>query len=486
LYEQATLAFLLRRLSAFLLLAFTLVGAGAARAVPPLPGTDVTIQMSDGVKLASTLYQPPVGTGPAPAILMMHGLGGKRQDLAALAVDLANRGYVVLTPDFRGHGESGGLVSIDGPREIADVRELVAWLKARPDVNGRVGGWGISLGGGAILRALAEGVPFRTVVTVETWTDLYSALAPQNLTKSGALSQFLSSVPEDRLAPEVKAIRYDAIHSRNLGALKQFAAQRSSRQFLSRVKTPVFMLQGRRDFAFDLTQAKAAMRLLRGPKRLYVGDFGHAPSTFPGPDIAYVQTITAGWFFNYLRPGPPISAPPCRGVSCGPYQLAPEDWNGTLTTSAHLPQVRSAAFRLGGQDTIQAAGKVVRDSGRTGRKLETFGSATVRVNANLSGGWDRLVAVLVAKPAKGSEIVVSEGGINTSGLKGRHRLTIRLIDDATKIPSGSTLSLTLASSSTAENPGNLLYLDLPMPASARVTIGRVSLALPVLRKPVSR
>src|SRR5437764_10675543 len=104
-YEEATLAPLLRRSSAFLLLALALAGAGAARAVPPLPGTDVTIQMSDGVKLATTLYQPPVGTGPAPAILMMHGLGGKRQDLAGLAIGLANRGYVVLTPDFRGHGE---------------------------------------------------------------------------------------------------------------------------------------------------------------------------------------------------------------------------------------------------------------------------------------------------------------------------------------------------------------------------------------------
>src|SRR5205814_7768876 len=148
----------------------------------------------------------------------------------------------------------------------------------------------------------------------------------------------------------------------------------------------------------------------------------------------------------------------------GLYELAPEAWLGTLTTSARLPQVRSAWFRLGGRQTIRAAGKVVRDSAPTARKLETFGSGTVRVDASLSGGWERLVAVLVAKPAHGSEIVVSEGGINTSGLKGRHRLTIRLIDDATKIPSSSRLSLTLASSSTAENPGNLLYLDLPMPA----------------------
>src|SRR6266566_1358819 len=270
LYEQATLAFLLRRLAALLLFAFALAGTPAAQAVPPstVLAAEITIPMSDGAKIATTLYEPRAGAPPYPAILMLHGLGGKRQDVADLATGLAERGYAVLTPDFRGHGQSEGLVSIDGPREIADVKELVTWLKARPDVNGQVGGWGLSLGGGAILRALVEGVPFTAVETVETWTDLYSALAPQNLSKSGAVSQFLSSVPEDRLAPEVKAIRADAIFSRNLRAIRQFTAQRSSKQLLSRVKTPVFMFQGRRDFAFDLTQAKTAMKLLQGPRRL--------------------------------------------------------------------------------------------------------------------------------------------------------------------------------------------------------------------------
>jgi hypothetical protein len=46
--------------------------------------------------------------------------------------------------------------------------------------------------------------------------------------------------------------------------------------------------------------------------------------------------------------------------------------------------------------------------------------------------------------------------------------------------------LTLASSSLAQNPGNLLYLNLPMPRAARITLGPARLTLPILRKPVSR
>jgi hypothetical protein len=94
--------------------------------------------------------------------------------------------------------------------------------------------------------------------------------------------------------------------------------------------------------------------------------------------------------------------------------------------------------------------------------------------------------VLTAKPRRGKTIVVSEGGINTSAMSGTHTLTIRMIDDATVIPKGSTLTLTLASSSLAQDPNNLLYLDPAMPAGAKVLLGPARLTLPVLRKPISR
>ena len=46
--------------------------------------------------------------------------------------------------------------------------------------------------------------------------------------------------------------------------------------------------------------------------------------------------------------------------------------------------------------------------------------------------------------------------------------------------------LTLASSSVAQNPGNLLYLNLPMPKAAHIALGPATLSLPILRKPISR
>jgi predicted acyl esterase len=452
------------------------IAVPAAGGAPATVQTDVTIVAGDGAALAATLVAPADATH-LPAILMLHGLGGKRQDLIPLAQEFAAAGYVVLAPDFRGHGASDGLTSIDGPREIQDVRELVAWLQGRQEVDpNAIGGWGISLGGGAILRAAVEGVPFAALETVDTWTNLYTAIAPQNLSKSGAVVSLLDSVPESRRSPELLAITPDALQSRNLPALRAFAATRSTAQLLAGLRTPLYMFQGRRDFAFDIAQATAAMRLVKGPHDLYVGDFGHAPSTFPGPDVAAVVSEGVRWFGRYLHGGTATDEKWVR--------LAPSPWRGKAVAASRLPATTTRTFALGGSTRIGPNGTVVRTT-RLRQRLETFGAGRVRVVVRLSGGWPRLVAVLVAR-RRGADTIVSEGGVDTRSLTGRRTLTIDLLADATLIRPGSTLRLYLAAASTKQNPANLLYLDVGTPARARLAVGAASLRLPVLRRPVSR
>jgi predicted acyl esterase len=439
---------------------------------------DFMLHMDDGVDLGATLYEPN-GDPPLqgfPAIVLLHGLGASRQQLDLIAQRWADS-FAVLSFDARGHGQSGGLVSVDGPREIADTRAVFSWLTARSEIDPHaIGGWGISLGGGALLRSLAEGVPWTALEVANTWSDLYKALAPQNLTKSGAIYALANGV---KLDPAVQAIEQDALRSRNLGVLRQFAAQRSSLSMLSHVTTPVYLFQGRRDFVFDLAQAKAAYRALKGPKKLYLGDFGHSPSTFPGPDLDAMLAEGKAWFERWLlhAPMPPVTYP---------IHVSPDPWKGNAPGFKTLPATRNVKVAFRGRSSFSARGKAQRTAGRLRTRVEVFGSASVRVQAKLSGGWARVVAVLTAKPRRGKTIVVSEGGINTSALRGKHTLTIRMVDDATLIPKGSTLTVTIASSSLAQDPGNLLYLDPTMPDGAKVSIGPAELTIPVLRKPVSR
>lgn len=442
---------------------------------------DVLIPMDDGVSIAGTLYVPDGAppTGGWPAIVFLHGLSGNRQQMNALVegYGFVGQNYAILTFDARGHGESGGLVGIDGPREIADTRAVHAWLAARPDVaDAKIGAWGISYGGGAVFNSLVAGVPWGAVVTVETWTDLYSALMPQGLVKSGLVAGLAGSIPEARRDPSLAALQAAAFAG-NTAAVRPWAEARSSLSKLGSIQTPVFMAQGRRDFLFGIEQGSLAFQRLLGPKVLYVGLHGHPPSTFPAADTGFLMGQTRSWYDCFLR---------STGCSRTPaaVAVASERFNGEVPWMTALPKTTTTTFALPGVTTFARSGKAVRGTAPLREAIEIFGSPTVKVSIGASGGWSRLVAVLTARTPQGKEIVVSAGGVPTAN--GSRTVTIDLINQATYIPKGSRLTLTLASSSTAQATSNLLYLDLPMAAGARVRVGTAVLKLPGLRSPVTK
>jgi predicted acyl esterase len=464
------------------LLAATVCALALAPTAQAFSKQDLRLTMSDGVDLAATLYlpdgAPPPGAG-WPAIIAFHGLGGTRASLAAAAeTEFAPSNYAVLTVDARGHGESGGLNDIDGPRTVADVRELYDWLAARPDVDGsRIGAFGVSLGGGAVWRATAEGVPFGAVVPMTTWTDLYSALFPGNLSKSGAVFTFLNEIPADRFIPLVGELRDDLLHSTNLDRIRTLTAERSVAGRLAQIRTPALLIQGRRDFPFDIQQAVTAFRRLAGPTHLYLGNLGHPPSTNPPAEAPYVFMLARRWFDRWLKGLP-------NGVETPRVELARDPWNGRTAGYAGLPPTRSLKYAFRGTTTIREGDKVVRTLRLPRRRLETFGAPVLRAALSSTTAWPRLVAVLSALAPRG-EVVVAAGGTLTHLARKARDVTIRLTSQATPIPAGSRLRLTLATSSAAQNPANLLYLPFPLGSASRLTVGRARLTLPVLRSPIS-
>lgn len=395
----------------------------------------------------------------------------------AESMGLVGERYVVLTVDARGHGASGGLIGIDGPNELRDVQTIYSWLAARPDVaDGRIGAWGVSLGGGAVWTSLVAGVPWAAVEVAESWTNLRTALAPQGLAKSGVIAGFIGSLPPERVDPAVFAIR-DAAYAGVLDPAYAFAVPRTTIQALKGVTTPVFLMQGRRDFAFGMGQAFQAYNALAGPKRLWLGLHGHAPSTFPGADSSAMLAEGAQWFDRFLR-----SATVALDDSL-PVAVAPENWSGQPARFAAPPKPVAQVFRFAGSSSIVPSGKVQRTSAPLARPLEVFGAPVVTVRAAANVGWTRIVAVLSARTPAGKEIVVAGGGTTTT--PGARSYRIYLSNQATFIPKGSKLTLTIGTSSLAQDPGNLLYLDLPLGLAPKLTVAGMALSVPVLAKPIS-
>jgi dienelactone hydrolase len=134
----------------------------------------ITYQTSPGHRIAAYLFLPPLPEGrQAPAMLCLHptgelgkgivsGLGGKANRQYAL--ELAQRGYVTLAPDYPTFGDYAWELKPDGGWQSGTMRAIwdnirsVDLLQSLPEVDGeRIGAIGHSLGGhNAIFTAVFE------------------------------------------------------------------------------------------------------------------------------------------------------------------------------------------------------------------------------------------------------------------------------------------------------------------------------------------
>jgi pimeloyl-ACP methyl ester carboxylesterase len=131
--------------------------------------------VSDGLTEYSLLSIPD-GARPAagwPVVIVSHGYIDPREyrtddgSYAQFIAAFARAGYMVLKPDFRGHGMSQGVAEGGylSPVYTYDLLNLVSTLKADPRVNGtRIGMFGHSLGGYEALRAMVVSDDVKAVV----------------------------------------------------------------------------------------------------------------------------------------------------------------------------------------------------------------------------------------------------------------------------------------------------------------------------------
>jgi ABC-2 type transport system ATP-binding protein len=231
------------------------------------------------VSLDTSLYLP--AHTPAPAVLLAHGFGGTKADLASQARDLARHGYVVLTYTARGFGASGGLIHLDSlDYEVADASRLLDYLIGTGDVQSRagkpvIGVAGSSYGGALALLLGATDHRISAVAADITWNDLAQALFP-NKASSASTGVFKKlwagylfadgfSTPAaaenpgcGRFAPQVCALYQQASETGVESAAFATLLKRSSPDsVLANMKAPTLLSQGEQDSLFDLAQSDA-------------------------------------------------------------------------------------------------------------------------------------------------------------------------------------------------------------------------------------
>lgn len=126
---------------------------------------------SEGVKLVGDVYMP---DGVAPSerragIVLCHGYTGVKDIYLPDNARALNRaGYVAMTFDYKGWGESGGPRSRLAPwSRVADVQAALTFLGTQPEVDpDRLGIYGTSYGGATVVWVGAIDQRVKCVVSV--------------------------------------------------------------------------------------------------------------------------------------------------------------------------------------------------------------------------------------------------------------------------------------------------------------------------------
>jgi putative CocE/NonD family hydrolase len=310
--------------------------AGLAAAEPASAGleyteTDVRIESFDEVEIAATLFEPEK-PGRYPVVLGTHGWGGSRS--RGLGREYAPRGYVVLSFDSRGFGDSEGEVGVDGPKEVADVSALIDWLEAnaavRTDGDGAmVGMVGGSYAGGIQLNAAAVDDRIDAIVPRISWHDLNYSLQPNGVVKTawgaglyavGLGGSRTRAVAQDDTGPRTRV--EDASRGLDPNVHRSFAesvalngySQASEAYFAARspyhkmgdLDVPALFVQGWTDHLFVPNEAIWNFEAFRDRNReakLIVYNGGHAQipvDSEPAQEASARDVATRAWLAEHL------------------------------------------------------------------------------------------------------------------------------------------------------------------------------------------
>jgi len=282
----------------------------------------VWIPMSDGTRLAATLYLPDSG-GPWPVV--MEALPYRKDDVTYYHVPeyrrLSDEGnFAVVRIDIRGTGSSNGLATDEYEKqEQDDLCEAIAWLSEQEWSNGNVGMYGVSYGGFNSIQLAMERPPaLKAIVPIFATDDRYTDDVHYY---GGVLKQLdfidyplymvcmnaLPPVPEiagegwrdewkERLETlEPWVLRW--LEEQNDGAYWRHGSLRPN---YKRIQCPTMIVSGWAD-----GYRNASFRMfeqLDAPKRLFFGPWSHmsTETSIPGPRMDLVPEIIR-WFDRWLR-----------------------------------------------------------------------------------------------------------------------------------------------------------------------------------------
>lgn len=316
----------------------TLFADTAAADATGIERFDRRVPSFDGVEIASTVFLP-ADDGQYPVVMATHGYGGDRSSVVGFGEFFAKQGYVVITWDQRGFGESGGEVDSSGPRTTRDVEALIDFLigenpasearftsqvftsRGDPSV-GMIGG---SYAGGVQMNASAIDDRIDALFPIIPWYDLRFSLAPDDVPKQGwtTLLQAVGATgsrgltsgdgqPERRdiengVSPRLYEFYAEALALNEMSqTAESFFAVRSTVSKADEVTADALVVQGWPDTLFVPNEGQSLVRALNtngndNEAKLIFYNGGHTIDGNGGTKAFSITDTALQWFETKLK-----------------------------------------------------------------------------------------------------------------------------------------------------------------------------------------
>lgn len=277
--------------------------SGTSLAAAPTGETVEKVQLPAGDSFVAGNLHLPAGYAAGtryPAVVIGGSLTAVKEMMGgSYAAEMAKRGYIALSIDYRNYGESGGKArQFEDPQsKTEDLAAAVTWLAARPDVKADgIGLLGICTSGGTVLYGAARDPRVAAVASVANHLaepsitpTLYGGAegveqrraagqaARAEYEKTGKIAMILAYSDTDQTASHVGPMEYYMDKSRGGGvpqwtnsfAVMSWGPWLDFDPISEAVKVTVPALIVHTDDCALPDQARKAYDLLKGPKTLH-------------------------------------------------------------------------------------------------------------------------------------------------------------------------------------------------------------------------
>ncbi len=251
-------------------------------------GEPVSYQSADGTDIAALVYRP-ASAGPWPAVVFNAEEWGVGNRPSEVPLSLWDQGYLVLVPELRGTGSSGGRCEFAGG-EVDDVIRGIDYLQGQGWIaDGKIGLFGQGEGATVDMLVAERDPRVRAVVEEGGLTDVSAVFRP-GIDTTNTTVTYMQSLAKDATGgtPDQVPGEY---------------ARRSPAAVWENLSAPLLMIHGDSDVIVPMDQVQAMYGALREAGRRV------ALKTYEGQPNGLADPATRGdamgamlsWFGTYLK-----------------------------------------------------------------------------------------------------------------------------------------------------------------------------------------